>query len=1090
MKLITKIVGATLGLAMAIGVGVGVATNNRVATGLKADGENYASVDDTFELASSISDGDEIIIAAKNYSKAMSAQGTNIRNTGSITKSQDESTATIDSADSVVLLTVGVSTISQTQYFTFNDGTGFLNNNSQTKSGSNQNYLTTVDNLDLESGKTHWTVSFSNGVASLVSLGQRVGTGRYTMSYNYNNGSDRFSCYTGIQGTGQLAIYRRVAGDAPTTYSVTYHDNNKTSGSVPTDSTRYETGDSITVAGNTGDLARTGYTWSGWSLNQDGSGTAYGPTYTQTYTVETANINFYPIWVKNVTPLPASGTFSITGTNPNFGSYGTDVAYTIEEDNTPDSEFGLKCTNVTKNSGNIQFKATTGVLYSTTPLSYLRNVVVSGANNSDAVVTYGTSENSGCTESNIGTRNTYFKVANSASNARYWTITVTYALEDPAELTDIVITAGADSVRKTYDDGEVFDPTGLVIKAEWNHVLDDEHDVSADVVWTPEPLTAGTTSVTGTYTSGPNSATVTVNGLTVSAPDFVHTYASNSVYNQTSGSSSVERTYTPTSGPEYVTLGGYNYSGSEGCMSFLNADGMYLGNNEEYSVASVKKYIRKMVITTTANVTSSLTMTEGQTALPTSSPVVPTASADNKTLTYVFSNNVSFFKLTKAGTSYVNLKSISVYLGANLPVVSSVSASLKAGTYYAGTTLSASDFNVTVGWTGGKADTHPTEGFTWTVNGVLNGVLSERDDNKVVVTYENVASAEFDVVGAPALAKDIIKTYSTQSALTYHYSKTVNTVNNDLNKTFTGRTGTGYGNWENTTAYDVSYKGNSAAGNDAIQLRTSDNSGIVTSANTNNRLARNVTISWNSNTSNGRKVEVYGKNGAYTASSDLYDDGEKGTLIGTITKGTTTSLTINGDYKFLGFKANGGALWMDTLTITWSDSVSYVYSNAAVKFGGQVSKILWNRLNTESTIVGYGVMLAEPSQLGDDSIEEWYDVFKGVDFENSFETISGTSYLKETSIKNFYNPVSTTPTESGDYYIWNLVKGVNGTDIGLTRRYTAVAYVRIADDEIIFLNETTKSAAQIAAELIAANPSIDDTLEGSMANLASKYVAA
>ena len=33
MKLITKIVGATLGLAMAVGVGVGVAANNRKATG-------------------------------------------------------------------------------------------------------------------------------------------------------------------------------------------------------------------------------------------------------------------------------------------------------------------------------------------------------------------------------------------------------------------------------------------------------------------------------------------------------------------------------------------------------------------------------------------------------------------------------------------------------------------------------------------------------------------------------------------------------------------------------------------------------------------------------------------------------------------------------------------------------------------------------------------------------------------------------------------------------------------------------------------------------------------------------------------------
>ena len=221
-KFLTKIAGVVASLAMVIGVGVGVA--NKQAKGAYAENEIFASTSDTFELASSISAGDQIIIATKNYSKAMSIQGTNLRSTAAITKSQEGNTATVDADDSVVLLTVGTATISNVSYFTFNDGSGYLNNNSQTKSGSNQNYLTTVDSLDTTGGKTHWTVSFSDGVASFVSKGQRVGTGRYTMSYNYNNGNDRISCYQGIQGTGQLAIYKKVNTSNSSISSVTINN--------------------------------------------------------------------------------------------------------------------------------------------------------------------------------------------------------------------------------------------------------------------------------------------------------------------------------------------------------------------------------------------------------------------------------------------------------------------------------------------------------------------------------------------------------------------------------------------------------------------------------------------------------------------------------------------------------------------------------------------------------------------------------------------------------------------------------------------------------------------------------------------------
>lgn len=59
------------------------------------------------------------------------------------------------------------------------------------------------------------------------------------------------------------------------TYSVLYDGNGNDSGTVPTDSNEYESGDTVTVLDNTGTLARDGYTFSGWNTAADGSGTDY-----------------------------------------------------------------------------------------------------------------------------------------------------------------------------------------------------------------------------------------------------------------------------------------------------------------------------------------------------------------------------------------------------------------------------------------------------------------------------------------------------------------------------------------------------------------------------------------------------------------------------------------------------------------------------------------------------------------------------------------------------------------------------------------------------------------------------------------------
>jgi uncharacterized repeat protein (TIGR02543 family) len=98
-----------------------------------------------------------------------------------------------------------------------------------------------------------------------------------------------------------------------TEYTVTYHGNGYTSGSVPVDgNSPYESGSQVTVMGQ-GNLAKTGYTFLGWSLTP----TTNTPTYTQSSTFYiTDDTILYAIWAANsytVTYAPGThGTFNTT----------------------------------------------------------------------------------------------------------------------------------------------------------------------------------------------------------------------------------------------------------------------------------------------------------------------------------------------------------------------------------------------------------------------------------------------------------------------------------------------------------------------------------------------------------------------------------------------------------------------------------------------------------------------------------------------------------------------------------------------------------------------------------------------------------
>ena len=182
--------------------------------------------------------------------------------------------------------------------------------------------------------------------------------------------------------------------------------------------------------------------------------------------------------------------------------------------------------------------------------------------------------------------------------------------------------------------------------------------------------------------------------------------------------------------------------------------------------------------------------------------------------------------------------------------------------------------------------------------------------------------ASFSNTSSQTLDRSSIMNFGTLPAVKT-WKETLQEFTDEITRSLTGITGTSYDLWEdkqcsNAAHSSVVYAGYSAGGNSSIQLRSDKNeSGIITT--TSGGKAKSVTVVWNDNTQNGRELDVYGKNTAYSSwsgASDLYDN-NAGDFLGSIVKGTSTSLTITGDYKFIGLRSKSGAMYLSKISIVW-----------------------------------------------------------------------------------------------------------------------------------------------------------------------------
>ena len=213
------------------------------------------------------------------------------------------------------------------------DGDWNLNNYvNLTQVGSTANY--TID-LDLQAKKYYMFVQISNNIYWRAGSTLNV-NGSASLYYygttNYGGSGDKINFTPSTAGK-----YRFTWNHQDKTiklepfYSVIYNGNGHTSGSVPTTSLHLK-GSRVTVASNSGNLAKTGYTFGGWNTNSTGTGTNYTAG-SGSFTMGSSNTTLYAKWNENKYNVDIStdgnGTTNQTGTK-SIGIEGISITATPE----------------------------------------------------------------------------------------------------------------------------------------------------------------------------------------------------------------------------------------------------------------------------------------------------------------------------------------------------------------------------------------------------------------------------------------------------------------------------------------------------------------------------------------------------------------------------------------------------------------------------------------------------------------------------------------------------------------------------------------------------------------------------------------
>lgn len=227
--------------------------------------------------------------------------------------------------------------------------------------------------------------------------------------------------------------------------------------------------------------------------------------------------------------------------------------------------------------------------------------------------------------------------------------------------------------------------------------------------------------------------------------------------------------------------------------------------------------------------------------------------------------------------------------------------------------------------------------YTFNVSGSGNTryiSYNYNDGSDRFALYVNSTSTDYvkDITLLPAQAKESQVIEETPKAGT-----------DVLNLDFTGISGTSYAGWGafKGSATNAYYIGNSAGDKESIQLRSNNNnSGIVVWKSSG--YVKSITVVWNSATSSGRTLDIYGKHSAYSETTELYatDADTQGTRVGSIVKGTSTTYTFTDNYEYIGLRSRSGAMYITSISIEWGTvPLTETVSTPVISFDSSTNKV-------------------------------------------------------------------------------------------------------------------------------------------------------
>ena len=154
-------------------------------------------------------------------------------------------------------------------------------------------------------------VTTGNGSVTLRGNTGTLARSGYTLT-GWNTQANGLGTHYDLSGSYNLSadvtLYAEWTADS--SYAITYNGNNNTGGSSPSNTTG---NGSVTLATNSANLVRTGYTLTGWNTNAGGTGTHYdlGSSYNLT-----TNVTLYAEWTAITYTITYDGNNNSSGASP------------------------------------------------------------------------------------------------------------------------------------------------------------------------------------------------------------------------------------------------------------------------------------------------------------------------------------------------------------------------------------------------------------------------------------------------------------------------------------------------------------------------------------------------------------------------------------------------------------------------------------------------------------------------------------------------------------------------------------------------------------------------------------------------------